>query len=347
MTSWKVCTNIEYECLRNSRPYWDLYDLKTHQKKLGPDCHRLKTMVKRSIEQNLRIKNFGARNGIYERNAMVNNPGTKQRGQRTLGECWQWKANGSGPKETTAVSVTMLKSVQKWHSRIRLRALLRGKMREMRREPEVPEERVPVAESLDGPAKNTSKELAITHFVKNGTLQNACSTSPRVVAKIEKSAFMRIGRLKNSPTKGPKRMVCWSRVSNTIEQWDLLRMFTQQIHDNWFAYSRMWSRRSLHRFYGRAQTYGNRSDVIKSRQPLCVTLTFVTKILRSDWFVQGEPHQRSPNAPKFEDRSQEETVWQEQGAAWRLASSVLKWKEKNQAAFFSPSENWCLPASNS
>ena len=61
----------------------------------------------------------------------------------------------------------------------------------------------------------------------------------------------------------------------------------------------------------------------------------------------GEPHQRSPNAPKFEDRSQGETEWQEQGArgaAWKLAKSVLKLKEKNKAAFFSPSENWCLPA---
>ena len=29
----------------------ELYDLETHQKKLGPDYHRLKTMVKRSIEQ--------------------------------------------------------------------------------------------------------------------------------------------------------------------------------------------------------------------------------------------------------------------------------------------------------
>ena len=36
----------------------------------------------------------------------------------------------------------------------------------------------------------------------------------------------------------------------------------------------------------------------------------------------GEPHERNTNAPKFEDRSQEETEWQEQGAreaAWRLA----------------------------
>ena len=61
----------------------------------------------------------------------------------------------------------------------------------------------------------------------------------------------------------------------------------------------------------------------------------------------GEPHQRSPNAPKFEDRSQEETEWQEQGAreaAWRLAKSVFKLKEKHSAAFLPLSENWCLSA---
>ena len=33
----------------------ELYDLEIHQKKAGPDDHRLKTMVKRSNEQNLRI----------------------------------------------------------------------------------------------------------------------------------------------------------------------------------------------------------------------------------------------------------------------------------------------------
>ena len=50
-----------------------LYDLETHQKKMGPDYHRLKTMVKRSIEQEIRNKNFGARNGNYESNAVVKN----------------------------------------------------------------------------------------------------------------------------------------------------------------------------------------------------------------------------------------------------------------------------------
>ena len=63
----------------------------------------------------------------------------------------------------------------------------------------------------------------------------------------------------------------------------------------------------------------------------------------------GEPHERSPNASKFEDRSQEETEWQEQGAreaAWKLAKNVLKLKEHERATFFSSPENRCLPASN-
>ena len=71
----------------------ELYNMEIHQKKAGPDYHRLKTMVKRSIEQNLRMKNFETRNGSYETNAVVKNQRAKQRGQRTLGDCWQWKTN--------------------------------------------------------------------------------------------------------------------------------------------------------------------------------------------------------------------------------------------------------------
>ena len=71
----------------------ELYDLEIHQKKAGLDYHRLKTMVKRSIEQDLRNKNFGTTNGNYEKNAVVKNQGTKQREQRILGDCSQWEAN--------------------------------------------------------------------------------------------------------------------------------------------------------------------------------------------------------------------------------------------------------------
>ena len=64
------------------------------------------------------------------------------------------------------------------------------------------------------------------------------------------------------------------------------------------------------------------------------------------YICPGEPHQRSPNAPKFEDRSQEETEWQEQGAreaAWKLAKSVLNFKEQERATFFSPSASTLKP----
>ena len=45
----------------------ELYDLETPQKKLGPDYHRLKAMVKRSIQQEIRNKNFGTRSGNFLR----------------------------------------------------------------------------------------------------------------------------------------------------------------------------------------------------------------------------------------------------------------------------------------
>ena len=71
----------------------ELYNMEIHQKKAGPDYHRLKTMVKRSIEQNLRMKNFEARNENVETSAVVKNHREKHSEQRSQGGCWQWKAN--------------------------------------------------------------------------------------------------------------------------------------------------------------------------------------------------------------------------------------------------------------
>ena len=61
----------------------------------------------------------------------------------------------------------------------------------------------------------------------------------------------------------------------------------------------------------------------------------------------GNPHQRIPYAPKFEDRFQEVTEKQERcarRAAWKLARNILKLKERDKAAFFPLTEEWCFPA---
>ena len=76
----------------------ELYNVEIYQKKAEPDYHKLKTMVKRSIEQSLRMKNFETRNGNFETSAVVKNQRVKQRGQRILGDCWQWEANGQSSK---------------------------------------------------------------------------------------------------------------------------------------------------------------------------------------------------------------------------------------------------------
>ena len=55
-------------------------------------------MVKRSIEQDFRNRNFEARNGNCETSAVVKNQGTKQREQRSPVDCWQWKTDGQSSK---------------------------------------------------------------------------------------------------------------------------------------------------------------------------------------------------------------------------------------------------------
>ena len=251
----------------------------------------------------------------------------------------------------------------------------------MRREPEVTEEKVSVAECLDGPARITSKELAPIHSVKSGTLQNACSTRPRVVADLGKSARMHIVRLMNNLVKRSKENDDKSSVA-MLNKYDLQERTWQPVVNRDESHKRsgqpVVKRDTCHELkqglVGRSSSntrllgcvfqdmepprsssiLRKSSDMQKPIQRLKFTKAIArhTEIRDQNpllgYFCPGEPHQRSPNAPKFEDRSQEETEWQEQGAreaAWKLAKSVLQLRERNKATFFSPSENGCLPAS--
>ena len=90
------------------------------------------------------------------------------------------------------------------HHQIRLRILSCSRVSENHRGPEVPGVIVRVVECRDGLARITLEELAITHSVKDGILQNACSTKTRMVAVLGKSAHSHIVRLTHSRRNGPK-----------------------------------------------------------------------------------------------------------------------------------------------
>ena len=153
----------------------------------------------------------------------------------------------------------------KVHHQIRLRILSCSRVSENHRGPEVPEDGVPVVECLDGLARITLEELAITHSVKDGILQNACSTKNKSGCRFGEKCSFAHRQVDAQPTK-------WSKSNNdksavallkrvigmnedllpteiTIDQGNLIRGVIKSwdknllnvnylMHDNWVAYFR-------------------------------------------------------------------------------------------------------------
>ena len=185
-----------------------LYDLEIHQKKLGPDYHRLKTTVKRSIEQEIRNKDFfGARNGNYEKNAVVKNQGTKQHVQRILGDCWQWESNGQCSRgDNCSFRHDINKRGKMTQSNTSPNSFMQQNERKTSRT-RSPRGRSPSGRMYRWPCKDYLKGTCNNSFCEKWHLQNACSTRPRVVVGLGKRAHTHTVRLMNSRQKGPKRMM--------------------------------------------------------------------------------------------------------------------------------------------
>ena len=332
----------------------ELYDLETHQKKLGPDYHRLETMVKRSIEQEIRNKNFGARSGNFEKNAVVNNQGTKQRVQRILGDRWQWEANGQCVKGNNCS--------------FRHDTNKRGKS-----SPSNPSQNSFMQQSERKPSRTRSPRGKspsgrMSRWLCKDYLRGTCNNSfcekwhpPECLYYKDKSGC-RFGekcsfahrQVDTQPTK-------WSKSNNDksavalLEKgdWHERGSVTDRYHDR--------SGKPDKRSDKKLGQNSSKRQLSDARQLGCVfqDMTPPKSILRKStdmpktiqrvkfkkaiarhtkirdqnpslgYICPGEPHERSPNAPKFEDRSQEETEWQELGAreaAWKLAKKCVQIK---------------------
>ena len=197
-----------------------------HQKKLGPDHHRLKTMVKRSIEQEIRNKNLGARNGNFEKNAVVKNQGTKQRVQRILGNCWQWETNGQCVKgDNCSFRHDINKRGKVTPSNPSPNSFMRQSERKSSRT------RSPRGRSRSGRMSRCLCKDYLTHFVKNGNLQNACSTRPRVVVGFGKKCSFAHRQVDEQPTKRSKKNDDKSAVALLKGDWQERGPVTDQCHD--------------------------------------------------------------------------------------------------------------------
>ena len=191
------------------------------------------------------------------------------------------------------------------------------------------------------PCKDYFKRTCTKSEVKSGTLQNACSTRPRVVEDLVKKRSYAQRKVDEQPNKRSKKNDDKSAAA-------MLKKY--ELHDRTGClvvnvYSS--NTRQLGCVFQDMEPPKSSSILRKSsdiRKPIrCVKFTKAV-VRHADTRDQnaslgmicpGEPHERGPNAPKIEALSQEETEWQEEGAreaAWRLAKSILKLKEKNKSS---------------
>ena len=212
----------------------------------------------------------------------------------------------------------------------------------------------------------------VPHF-QNGTLQNACTTTPRVVVGMGKIARSHTVRLMNSRRQGLKRIMtkvlwlCWKREIGKKENLSPMDVPIErgnpwkEVIRNWensserrFSDARQFGcvfqerRRSL--FSGRALTCRSRSNVWSSQRLLRVIPKFETKIPRSVTFVQVHLMSVAPTLRNLRIVHKKRQSGRSKVPAkqrWKLAKSVLQLKEHQRATFFSSPENRCLPASTS
>ena len=266
---------------------------------------------------------------------MVKNQGTKQREQRSLGDCWQWKANGQSSKgDNCSFRDDTNKRAKSTQPNPSPRSSTQQSVKNASRT-RSPGGRSPSGKMARLPCKDYLKGTCTTPFCE------IWHPPECLFYKSEKGC--RFGEKCSYPHRQVDEQPCKKFKKNGDKSAVAMLKNTRQLG---CVFPDMEPPKS-------SSILRKSSNILKRIR--CVQLT--EAVLRHanirdknpslGMICPGDPHQRNPNAPKFEDRSQEETEWQERcarEAAWRLAKNIPKLKEKHKTTFFSPSVNWCLPA---
>ena len=256
-------------------------------------------------------------------------PWSRMRGQNSVNKevletVGKGKLTGNVREETIAVSDTIKISVQNRHSRTRLRILSCSRVRDASRTSS-PRGRSPSGRMFRLPCKDYLKGTGTTPFCEkwhppeclfykseNGCrFGEKCSYAHRQVdEQPSKKSKMKGDRIAVAFLKNTRQLGCVFQDMEPPKSSSILR---------------------------------KSSSILKPIRGV----QFTKAVLRHAYIRDKNPslgmicpcgpHQRNPNAPTFEDRSQEETGWQEQGAreaAWKLARCILKLKEKHKTTFF-------------
>ena len=256
---------------------------------------------------------------------MVKNQGTKQRVQRILGDCWQWETNGQCVKgDNCSFRHDMNQRAKLTHPNLSPISFMQQNERKSSRTRRT-RGRSPSGRMSRWPCKDYLRGTCNTSFCEKWHPteclfykdKNGC----RFGAMLKKGDWCQRGLVADQGHDRPgqpdkrgdqklERISSQRRSSNAPQRGCVFPNITPLKSILWKS-----------------------TDMPKTIQRVKFTKAIArqTKIRDQNpslgYTCPGEPHQRSSNAPKFEDRSQEETEWQEQGsreAAWKQRGSWPK-----------------------
>ena len=347
MTSWKDCTNKEYEGLRNSGPCWNCmtwrFIIRKQDLIITDWRHWWKEVSSKIYETRILAR---------EMEIMRETPWSRIQGQqrvrRILGDRWEWETNGQC---SNGDNCSFRHDI---HKRAKLpqpnpspSSFMRQNERNASRT-RSPEARSPSGRMSRWPCKDYLNGTCTDPFcekwhppeclfykTKSGCrFREKCSYAHRQVDEQpskrskkndDKSAVAMLKKHELHDRTG-QPVVCRDNrhvqghgpvVCNSSNTWQLGCVFQEMVPPKLSSIFRKSSdkQKPIQRvkFTNAIARYAKIRDQSLSLGMICL----------------GEPHQRSTNAPKFEDRSQEETEWQERWAleaALRLANSILTLK---------------------
>ena len=256
-----------------------------------------------------------SRNGNFETNAVVKNQRVTQREQRSLGDCWQWKVNGQCSKgDSCSFQHDMSKRAKSTQPNSSPRSSTQqsvknaSRTRNLRgRSPSGKMARLPCKDYLKGTCTTPFCEKwpppeCLFYKTKSGCrFGEKCSFAHRQVDEQPSKRSQKNGDISAvAMLKISRQLGCVFQDMEPPKSTTILRKSSNILNPIRCV-----------RFTEAVLRHANTRDQNPSLGMIC----------------PGDPHQRNPNAPKFEDRSQEETEWQERcarEAAWRLAKKIIK-----------------------
>ena len=309
----------------------ELYDMEIHQK--------LKTMVERSIDQRLRLRNSDARNERIEKGAVVTSRRALSGIEGGKGMCCQWKEKGEcskgdqcsfrhesndhAPKPTPKAAPPSEPSMTRGGSASRKRSV-RGRSQTDR--------------FLRQPCK---------YYLKGFCTRSLCEYwHPPECPFYKTESGCKAGDVK-SRTRAIVHQKKKEEKATTKMLWPLWKLYLNEVvcrktRSHWIlkeacSPGETRCKKSWDQFNEFTRSAPRQASIGENKGPLLGKIHVTI------------PHQRSPYAMKFEDRSQEETERRQrcaQSTAWNLAKNTYKLTEKDKASFHWPSEEWVLPVAS-